>query len=865
MSTRDKKPESRRLGFMSRETAALGAVLLLVMTLFCAVRDVKQAENMTVSTMETLKQQCVSFNKLLTTDRIKSLFHLTDLVVDLSEDLQRDPGLVNDRFLERTADELRLNGIAVLNKNLELDASGYSRSYRKTRWENTEWGSRITDVLDHPEKIYAERLELDGQYYDVCAVSRKDAPGIVVGFFHQLSGMITSTERDMESLVSGLHLERNGSYAIALGEMVRASGDGLLLSTPVSENIVLTELNRVEQDGRLHLLRSGNALYLGTRSGCEGYMIYIYYPLGSLFGFTYGTCAVFAAIYVVTQLLMVASRNRALMENQQALMQSNSSLNETVRMLKSLETIYFSLFYADLKEDTCHTIYLPPWLKAVPGNGSYTGLRKYFVENLVIPECRDNVDYRLSAAYIRKMLNRDQVSAVRTSFYTDYQAVRGSRNPWCRVTVTVVDFDAEGNPYHIMALIQDIDVEKRKEADYQAQIMKEALDAKIANNAKSEFLRRISHDIRTPINAVQGYIRMGTDHPEDAALQAICREKASAALNILLDLVNNVLEMSKLENEQIHPEARDFDLEKILEEVDVLIEPMAEQRGISYQCIRNKKLPVTRCVGSPRHLRQILFNLATNAVKYTPAGGQVRLDTQFLSKTDREVSYVFICADNGLGMTEEFQKHMFEPFAQESTNARTSYEGTGLGLAIVKKLVDALGGHISCTSQKDVGTTFRVQLTFRIGTSAPKTEAPANFDTVVKGKRVLLVEDNGLNMEIAEYLLTSHGMQVIKAWNGREAVDVFHQSEVGTIDVILTDVLMPVMSGLEEARAIRALPRQDAKTVPIIAMSANAFEDDIQSSLSAGMNGYVSKPVDEQKLLETIAGLLSNSPRAEKI
>lgn len=269
---------------------------------------------------------------------------------------------------------------------------------------------------------------------------------------------------------------------------------------------------------------------------------------------------------------------------------------------------------------------------------------------------------------------------------------------------------------------------------------------------------------------------------------------------------------------------------------------------------------MTHLIGSPRHVKQILYNITGNAVKYGKSGGYVRVNTHLVAQTEDEATFEFICSDNGIGMSEEFQKHLFEPFSQEAQTARTTYQGTGLGLSIVKKLVDALGGTITCRSEKNVGTTFSTQLTFKIDKDYHKNEEAAGEFSAdcLSGVNVLLVEDNELNMEIAELILTDHGAKVTKAWNGQEAVDTFSVSGVGFYNVICMDIMMPVLDGMSASRTIRALDRPDARTIPIIAMSANAFPDDVQASLDAGMNAHLAKPLVINDVIAAVCRFCKN-------
>lgn len=845
--------------FTIYKAVIFGLVLLLLTASVTGHKTAMGTTAIAANTMDTLKQQCSSLNKLVDADRTKSLFRLTDLLRDFSNRLVDEPSLADDTMLEQYVDSLRISGVTLFDSELHIQASGHTRRFSDPDWQKTDIGSRFADITTYPAKIFAERTEVNGEYYDVCAVARKDAPGIIIGYYKQPSGLISDTENDLESLLTGLDLEQNGHYAIIKGSIVRATSAQSMKNKKVSDGAVLQQLSHIEQNGRLHLIKADGKHYWGYRSAYEGYIICIYYPFITVFSDSLSTSALLAAVYFFFCVLYFALRNRTLYENQEKLKESNSRLTETVRMLRSLETIYFGLFYVDLSADVYNTIYVAPWLEnATPQHDAFTSLKNNYIDNTVVPACREELEHRLSAGFIRENLCKGNMTDARKSFYTDFQSVRNGEIKWCRVTITVVDFDDAGTPVHILVLLQDVDSEKTKEADYQAQIIKEAHEAKVANLAKAEFLRRISHDIRTPVNGIKGYIDMAASHPDDPEVQAHCRKSASAALHTLLELVNSVLDMSKLENSEVIIEETPFDLTALLDEINTVLEPQAASKNIEYNVILQAGLP-SHLIGSPRHLSQILLNLESNAIKYGRSGGYLRLNTRLISNNGQEAVYEFTCEDNGIGMSEEFRKHMFEPFSQEAVNARTKYEGVGLGLSIVKKLVDALGGTITCHSEKDVGTTFCVQLTFRIDKDCkvPENTYEKSEHSALEGKNVLLAEDNELNMEIAEFLLTDCGAKVTKAWNGEEAVNAFADSETGFFDIIFMDIMMPVKDGLTATREIRSLDRVDAKTVPITAMSANAFSDDIRRSLDAGMNAHISKPINEAKLTATAELLLN--------
>jgi signal transduction histidine kinase/ActR/RegA family two-component response regulator len=377
------------------------------------------------------------------------------------------------------------------------------------------------------------------------------------------------------------------------------------------------------------------------------------------------------------------------------------------------------------------------------------------------------------------------------------------------------------------------------------------------NRQKMDFLHQVSHDIRTPINGIRGMVMIGDSCPDDIEKQTECRRKIWEASDLLLDLINDVLDVGRLENGNVKLEEITFDISEFMDNVVAFMATQAKAGGLELK-LDGVFCEHTRVVGSPFHVRRVLDNLISNAIKYNNEGGSVTLSCRELkgSVKDGVVYYEFVCSDTGIGMSHEFQKHMFERFTQEKNGGEQSHHGTGLGLAIVSELVQKMKGSIRCESEPGKGTSFYVTLPFKLdeqaGQAQEKSGAAGEEDYDLTGVSVLLVEDNELNMEIAEFLLEDEGASVTEAWDGREAVEVFEKSMPGQIQVILMDIMMPVMDGKEAARAIRKLDRKDASTVPIIAMTANAFEEDADESIKAGMNAHLSKPIDVMKLKQEI-------------
>lgn len=401
----------------------------------------------------------------------------------------------------------------------------------------------------------------------------------------------------------------------------------------------------------------------------------------------------------------------------------------------------------------------------------------------------------------------------------------------------------------------------RCEREFREQLMESAEKAEQANHAKTEFLQRMSHDIRTPINGIRGMIEIANYYKDDPDKQTECRKKIWDASGLLLELVNEVLDMGKLESGEIMLEEREFDLKELLDSVGMVVDKQARERGIT---IITDGYPVeNRCLlGSPLHLRRLLMNIISNAVKYNRVGGEIRLGCCEKPSADPETAQIeFTCADTGIGMSEEFQKHVFEPFAQERNTARSEYGGTGLGMPIAKSLAEKMGGTLSFVSRQGVGTTFTLSLPFRICHAPEKRNKPKRLlqTSSIAGLHVLVAEDNRMNMEIAEFVLNVEEAFIIKAVNGEEAVRIFADSRPGEIDAILMDVMMPVMDGLEATRRIRAMKRPDARTIPIIAMTANAFAEDRQLAFAAGMDMHIAKPLEGSEMVETLERLVKSS------
>ena len=404
--------------------------------------------------------------------------------------------------------------------------------------------------------------------------------------------------------------------------------------------------------------------------------------------------------------------------------------------------------------------------------------------------------------------------------------------------------------------------EQEKDEKYKAELLRAAKKAEAANEAKTEFLQRMSHDIRTPINGICGMINVADHYADNMEKQTECRAKIKKTSHLLLELINEVLDMSKLESDEVVLEDIPFNLNSIFEEILGVIEHMAAEQNIRI-IWEEKEVTHWNLIGSPVHVKRILMNILSNAVKYNKENGYVYIGCREIpSKQTAMTTLEFVCRDTGIGMAEAFQKRIFEPFAQEHAGSRTKFAGTGLGMPITKKLVVKMGGTISFESKEGTGTTFVIRIPFQIDADMKdRTETEEKTETSIQGLHVLLTEDNELNMEIAEFVLQNEGAVVTKAWNGQKAVDIFRKSRPGEFDVMLMDIMMPVMNGYEAAKMIRSLDREDAKVIPIIAMTANAFTEDKMRAKEAGMDEHIAKPVDGKLLVKVINELVKRNQR----
>jgi signal transduction histidine kinase/ActR/RegA family two-component response regulator len=480
--------------------------------------------------------------------------------------------------------------------------------------------------------------------------------------------------------------------------------------------------------------------------------------------------------------------------------------------------------------------------KILNGGGNVDDRMDDVLENFVHPDMRSEM-----AEFLKLDTVADRL-ADKASISLDFKDKTGH---WFVCRFLPFRWDEDGRATEVLYLARDITWEKEKEFRYIEQMQEALGEAERANVSKTNFLRRMSHDIRTPLNGIIGMLKIMDDNEGDQAKYREYMDKINRSAEYLLSIINNVLDIGKMETGEIELEHRPFDLMQLLTNTLPVIATNASQHSVVFIGSEDDiHLKHKYVIGSPVHLNRVLMNIASNAVKYNRSGGYMKIRGNELKSDGKQATYEFICEDSGLGMSEEFQKHAFEPYTREGKESKTSFSGSGLGLSIVKKIVDKMGGTVELTSKEGVGTTIRVVLSFTIDPNPEAIHEKGDelIELDLSGRRALLVEDNEINMEIAKVILEGLGLAVTGVKNGREAVETFQREEEYTFDFIFMDMMMPVMDGLEATRTIRELPKLDAKSVPIIAMTANAFAEDRRACLEAGMNEHVSKPIDTKEL-----------------
>ena len=814
---------------------AIGFLFILFAAYFSLNGAFAGAKKELADHIDDLKKQCNDYNDFLSDDEAKSLIRLTEQAENLSTVLTLLTDAEKDDYIEDYIESQRLTDVYLLDEDLT-----FSETYSKNGSSTVDWtklfkSPAVSSVATHKNKIFALRTTIGGSIFDVAAVSRKDATGIVFCAVLQDEQTLETHFSSVKNLLAREETSLRAKLFITKDEEIIASNSDDNLTRKSESDEITSFINKGE--GFFVSFKSGGEVYYGGNARFKEYDVFVFLPQKAILSSCSTTLLLLLFLYVLSISLFVAIRARSNVYHV-------NEMNKQYEIIKSISSIYVLVSFFNLTDKNYKLIKYPSEWGKIPDNGpideNFLKNRVDYVENTFKKEYADFIDFET----IKERLNDKDYIEI------DYRDKYGK---WMNDKIIPQNRD-ENNDFKSCILVRkNIDAQKTTELEYQNKLEKAVYNEKLANQSKSEFLRRMSHDIRTPINVILGMLELADRNDKDYEFLKDCRAKCRTATEYLLELVNEILVVNRIDGGiDGNKTPTYFNLYDEVRKTYVI----ANERSKKYSVVLEPTVFTgdknVILVGEPLYLRQIMINLISNAVRYSADGKKVYTYVDVSYSSNRNVVNVrFTCVDNGIGMSKEFQKKMFEPFAQEGDTVVGKFNGIGLGLSIVKKLVDKLNGTVSVESEKGQGTRFDVVLPYVVGKKAEQ-ETAASVSKSLKGLTVMIVEDNELNMEIAEYCLADAGAKTLKAYNGKEAVDGFSSSKPYSIDAILTDLTMPVLDGIEEAKIIRSMNRPDAVSVPIIAMTANLFDSDIEACKNAGMTDVLSKPLGMEKLVKTI-------------
>ena len=913
-------------------------------------------------------------------DRVKSLTRLQDKTAAL-----RDEMVMKDDFtpsdLNAFADTQRLTGVLVLDSEMQLEMQSTLDGNAMQLWKQQLQSDYVRDILDYPQKSYAAHIEQDGELYDFAALARTDAPGLLVAY-------VKKSSEDVGDLTAGdlldhFPLEDGGVATICQDDRVLTSNSAAQLNRTSEECRQLYNDKQTHVSGGIVELHTSRDVWYGSRRNIGKYEVFVFFPAGKVFLTRNIIFVSYLALTVMTYLMVLLLQSRA----------EKGALTETQKrmgIITALGTAYESLMLLDLKKNTVET------LKAVPGEEQYKRTRAMRREEM-LRRTEAVVAEQYRAEYL-KFVDATTMTARLKAHTSLVFTGRTVHDRWFTTLLIPQRTDDDGNVTAVLVATRDATAEKQTEQKQQDALRSALAAAEHANKAKTVFLNSMSHDIRTPMNAILGFTALATTHLDNTELVKGYLQKISVSGQHLLSLINDVLDMSRIESGTIKLENAEVHLPDVLHDLRTIIQGNISAKQLDLyvdtQDVRHEDI-----ITDKLRLNQILLNIVGNAVKFTPAGGTINIRVQ--EKPCRRAdyaTYLFTVKDNGIGMSQEFQQHVFDSFAREQTATRSGIQGTGLGMAITKNIVDMMGGTITVKSEQGKGTEFTVTLDCKVSKTLTKSqpipelrgaralvvdddaqtcmsvskmlrdiEMNADWTTSGKeavlraeeaheqgkefkvyiidwlmpdmngietvrrirkfidpdtpiiiltaydwsdveqeareagvtafvakplfmselravlthtqpeepsmklpqhtdytGKKILLVEDNELNREIATAILEEAGFQLDAVQDGTDAVQRMTETPEDSYDLILMDIQMPRMDGYTATRKIRALSNPKKASIPIVAMTANAFDEDRQKAFSAGMNAHIAKPINVTVLIKTLDEIFGDRGQAEK-
>lgn len=818
-------------------------LILLGISCFCFTNasDIAKLNDTLDETISFVKSCINRYEIYNANDRVKSLVRLLDKSEELSRVLDAEYDFT-EQDMDNYAKQQRLTGVLVLDEKLNVSIQTTQDYDAMSLWKKLIDSKYVRDILESPSKTYMTRLRNEGNIYDFAAVARQDASGVLITYAKKEEVNEKNGDLTMETVFADFPFKMDGSVVISDGTKVVSTNESKLLGLSIEKCNEMYQNTFHESKDHIVRLDSAGSSWYGRKEKIRDYDIYVFFPAMQVFTMRNVVCLSYILIAIV---IFTLFRTVRIHMEQESIMREQKRL----QIINALGQAYSIILLINIKKNMLEMI------KFSDGVGHNlrkedlpNAFQKEYIENMIAPSFQKNyIAFSDISTMESRLKEHDSLSCIS-------QTIKGA---WIRSMIVPQKYDEKGNLSTVLLAISDVTEEKEHELE-QDRILRNALSsAEHANRAKTAFLNNMSHDIRTPMNAIIGFTSLAAEHLDDREIIRNYLEKISTSGKHLLSLINDVLDMSRIESGSVKIEKTNVHLPDVLEDLKTIIleSVHAKQQKllIKMQDVVHKDI-----ITDKLRLTQVLLNIISNAVKFTPVGGTIHILVE--EKASQKAGYAvysFCIKDNGIGMSKEFQEHVFDSFARERTVTESGITGTGLGMAITKNIVDLMGGTIHLTSKQGEGSEFIVTLECELAdktvqdkqSSCPKAEKK-HLD--YSGKKVLLVEDNELNREIATEILKSLGMKVDYAADGMEAVEIMSSEAGNQYDMIFMDIQMPKMDGYTATREIRTLKDTKKANVPIIAMTANAFDEDRKKAIKAGMNGHIAKPIDVNVILQNL-------------
>lgn len=853
-------PQKQKKKRVDRNVCLLVFILIffgILTFLLLTARDNSKLNSTLDETFDFVKNRIESYEIYNTNDQVKSLVRLLDKTTELSRVIEQE-GNLSTEMLDEYAREQRLTGILVLDQNLKVTEQSAKDGDTMSLWQKLIKSDYVRDIAEHPEKTYTTRLRNKGKIYDFAAVARQDAAGILITYaqkeeVNELNGDLT-----MASLFPDFPFEMNGSVVICDDDKVVSTNRQELTARSIEEAKSQYK-NKFEADenGIVHL-RSETGNWFGRREKIKDYDAYIFFPESQVYITRNIICVIYVLLALLLFLLYRVSRSRT---EKRSILQDQKRL----RVINALGHAYSSISLVNLKTEEIEILKSSENVKP---DQKGDVLSKAHQEELI----RQVIAEPFQEAYW-KFVDISTVAKRLEERETLSFTARTVDERWMTMIIVPQGYDKDGKLCTVLVANRDVTEEKEREIAQDRNLRNALAAAEHANRAKTVFLNNMSHDIRTPMNAVIGFTALATAHIDNKELVLDYLKKIHISGQHLLSLINDVLDMSRIENGSVRIEYTVVHLPDILHDLKTIIQESVHSKQqelyIDTQDVLHEDI-----ITDKLRLTQVLLNISSNAVKFTPVGGTVNIRvSEKPCRRDGCTTVVFSVKDNGIGMSPEFREQVFDSFTREHTVTENGIGGTGLGMAITKNIVDMLGGTIQVESEVGRGTEFTVMLECEIsGTTVKEEPDPeqreplknekqkirAEIQRRYEGKKVLLVEDNELNREIATAIMEEIGLDVDCVEDGTDAVNIMSSAEGRKYDLIFMDIQMPKMDGYTATREIRTLNDPKCANIPIIAMTANAFEEDRKKAIKAGMNAHIAKPISADIILENLERMRQN-------